>query len=73
MKEQRDRLFMDGIVTAAFRGGLFSVETESGNVLMAKPSGKIQKNLIKIIIGDKVTVEISPYDPEKGRIVQRTK
>lgn len=73
MKNSRDRLVLNGVVTKAERGARFEVQCENGVIVNATPSGKIQKNLIKIIIGDKVTVEVSPYEPTKGRIITRTK
>lgn len=68
-----DMILTDGVVVEAFRGGLFKVEIEEGAFVTAKPSGKMQKNLIKILVGDKVSLEISPYDMTKGRIVRRGK
>lgn len=72
MINDRDRILMEGTVIETHRGGLFKLIV-AGNVLMAKPSGKIQQNMIKIIVGDKVKVEISPYDTSKGRITMRLK
>jgi len=72
-KTDRDRMIINGVVSQAHKGGLFSVEIEGNIVVMAKPCGKIQKNLIKIIVGDKVVVELSPYDITKGRIITRLK
>lgn len=73
MKNSRDRIIFSGVVTKAERGAKFEVKLDNGAIVDATPSGKIQKNMIKIIIGDKVTVEVSPYEPTKGRIITRTK
>jgi len=73
MSDNRDRILMEAVVIAANRGGLFVAELPNKTTILAKPSGKIQKNMIKIIVGDKVTIEVSPYDMSKGRIIQRTK
>ena len=68
----RDRMVLEGRVIAANRGSLFTVELDNNIKVSAKPSGKIQKNLIKILVGDTVTVEVSPFDTTKGRILYRT-
>jgi translation initiation factor IF-1 len=52
---------------------MFRVELENGHKILAHTSGKMRKNRIRILIGDKVTVEMTPYDLEKGRIVFREK
>lgn len=49
----------------------YKVELEDGRVILAYLSGKMRINYIKVIVGDEVLVEISPYDPNKGRIVKR--
>ena len=66
-----DVLTMDGEVLDAYPNAVFKVKLENGHEIKAHISGKIRKNFIKINIGDKVTVEISPYDLEKGRIIKR--
>ena len=73
MANNKDRILMEAIIIAANRGGLFVAELPNKTTILAKPSGKIQKNMIKIIVGDRVMIEVSPYDMTKGRIVQRTK
>jgi translation initiation factor IF-1 len=52
---------------------MFKVELENGHVILAHISGKMRMNYIKILPGDKVTVQISPYDLSRGRIVYRKK
>lgn len=53
--------------------GMFNIKLENGVTVMAHLSGKIRQNRIKILMGDKVTVELSPYDLTKGRITYRFK
>ncbi len=67
---KKDVLKFKGKVIEASRG-FFKVELENGKVILAYPSGSMKKHYIKIGIGDKVEVEISPYDLTKGRIVWR--
>jgi translation initiation factor IF-1 len=64
---------MDGKVTAALANAQFSVELDNGHNVLAHAAGRLRKNFIKIIPGDRVTVEISPYDMSKGRITYRLK
>jgi len=64
---------MEGEVIEASRGGMFSVLLDNGFQVIAHISGKIRKNYIKILVGDRVVVELSPYSLEKGRIVYRLK
>jgi translation initiation factor IF-1 len=52
---------------------MFRVELENGHVVIAHISGKMRKNYIRILTGDKVTVEMTPYDLSKGRIVFRSR
>jgi translation initiation factor IF-1 len=60
-----------GTVTEAVHGDFFRVALDSGHRVLAKPAGKLQVHHIRLAIGDRVKVEISPYDPERGRIIQR--
>lgn len=62
-----------GIVIDCLPGAMFKVELETGIVVLGVLSGKIRKNKIKIIQGDKVDLEMTPYDLSKGRIVFRYK
>ncbi len=66
-------LLFDGLVKEAKPNGMFIVELENGHVVLAHISGKIRKNFIRILPGDKVTVELTPYDLNRGRIVYRIK
>ena len=62
-----------GIVTETLPNTMFRVELENGRTITAHISGKMRKNYIRILTGDKVNVEISPYDLTKGRITFRSK
>ncbi len=62
-----------GTVTEALPSAVFRVELEGGHRVLAHVSGKMRMNFIRILPGDKVTVEISPYDLTKGRIIYRFK
>ena len=63
----------EGIVKEALSNAMFKVELTNGHLILATVSGKIRTNFIKIITGDKVLVELSPYDLSRGRISQRLK
>jgi translation initiation factor IF-1 len=63
----------DGVVTEALSNAMFRVELENGHVITAHISGKMRMNYIKLLPGDKVKVELSPYDLTKGRISYRYK
>lgn len=64
---------IEGIVLEKLPNAMFKVEIEGGHVVLAHISGKLRMNFIKILPGDKVTLEMSPYDLSKGRIVWRDK
>jgi translation initiation factor IF-1 len=68
---KEDLITMEGVVQDCLPDTKFKVELENNVVILCTISGKIRKNYIKILRGDKVTVEISPYDLEKGRITFR--
>jgi len=63
----------DGTVETAFPNAMFKVRLENGHLVLGHISGKMRKFYIKILPGDKVTLEMSPYDLTKGRIVYRYK
>ena len=63
----------DGTIIEALSNAMFHVELENGHVITAHISGKMRMNFIKILTGDKVKVEMSPYDLTKGRISYRYK
>ena len=64
-------LEVDGVVTEALANTRFRVQLESGHIVMAHVAGRMRKNFIRIVPGDKVRVELSPYDLGKGRITYR--
>lgn len=64
---------VDGVITDTLPNAMFKVGLENGHNVLAHISGKMRMNFIKILVGDKVTVELSPYDLTKGRITYRYK
>ncbi|MBE7041881.1 MAG: translation initiation factor IF-1 [Ruminococcaceae bacterium] len=68
-----DVLELEGTVVEALPNAVFQVELENGHKILAHISGKLRMNFIRILPGDKVTVEMSPYDLTKGRITWRAK
>ncbi len=72
-KNKEGTLSFDGKVKEAKPNGMFIVELENGHSVLAHISGKIRKNFIKILPGDTVTVELTPYDLNRGRIIYRSK
>ena len=69
----KDTIEMQGVVTEVLPNPVFRVKLENDHVITAHISGKMRKNYIRILNGDKVTVEMSPYDLSKGRITFRSK
>ena len=68
-----DVIEIEGVVVEKLPNAMFKVELENGHVVLAHISRKLRMNFIKILPGDKVTLEMSPYDLSKGRIVWRDK
>ena len=68
-----DVIELEGVVTDALPNAMFQVELANGHKILAHISGKLRMHYIKILPGDKVTVEMSPYDLTKGRITWRSK
>ena len=66
-------LKQDGIIEEALSNAMFRVRLENGHVIIATISGKMRMNYIRILPGDKVSVEMSPYDLSRGRIIYRYK
>ncbi len=64
---------VEGVVIETLPNAMFRVELENGHRVLAHISGKMRMHFIKILPGDKVTVELSPYDLTRGRIIYRTK
>ena len=69
----KDTIEMQGVVTEVLPNTVFRVKLENDHVITAHISGKMRENYIRILNGDKVTVEMSPYDLSKGRITFRSK
>ena len=68
-----DVIEVEGLVTDLYPNAMFEVELENGHKILANISGKLRMNFIRILPGDKVTVEMSPYDLTRGRIKWRAK
>lgn len=70
---KEDHIEMEGTVTDTLPNTMFRVELENGHIITAHISGRMRKNYIRILTGDKVRVELTPYDLTKGRIIFRDK
>lgn len=70
---ESDLIEMEGRVVESLPNAMFRVELDNQQVILTHISGKIRKNYIRILVGDRVQVEISPYDLSKGRITFRVK
>ena len=70
---KEDVIELEGVVCEALPNAMFQVELANGHKILAHISGKLRMNYIRILPGDKVTVEMSPYDLSKGRITWRSK
>ena len=73
MSKQEEKIKMDGTVLEALPGTQFRVELENGHEIIAHTAGRMRKNRIRVLAGDKVQVEMTPYDLTKGRITYRFK
>jgi translation initiation factor IF-1 len=70
---KEEAIEVEGRVVESLPNGMFRVELENGNIILGYLSGKIRKFRIRVLNGDKVLVELSPYDLKKGRITYRYK
>lgn len=70
---KQDTLTFDGVVKDLLPNAMFRVELSNGHMITAHTAGKLRKNRIRVLQGDKVTVEMTPYDLTKGRITFRGK
>lgn len=70
-QEKQDLIEMEGVVIESLPNAMFRVKLDNEFLVLAHISGKIRKNYIKILLGDRVTVELTPYDLTKGRITFR--
>ena len=71
MPKVKDVIQLNGVVIEALPGTQFKIELENGHSILAHIAGKMRKNYIKLVPGDEVVVELTPYDLSKGRIVYR--
>ena len=70
---REDQIEIDGTIKEVLQGGMFRVMLENGHEVLAYTSGKMRKHFIRIVLGDKVRVALSPYDLTKGRVIFRSK
>jgi translation initiation factor IF-1 len=70
---KKDVIEVEGKVIEALPNAMFNVKLENGHIILAHISGKLRMNYIRILPGDKVTIELSPYDLTRGRIIWRGK
>ena len=70
---KQDSIKVDGVIEETLPNAMFRVKLDNGHEILAHISGKMRMHFIKILCGDKVTVELSPYDLSKGRIIYRFK
>ena len=68
-----DLIEVEGVIKEVYPGGTFLVETEAGTNVQAHLAGKLRRYRIRVVLGDRVTVAVSPYDLSKGRITFRQK
>lgn len=73
MSEKEDLMSFEGVVAELLPDAKFRVKLDNGHIILAHSSGKMRKNKIRILEGDRVTVEMTPYDLTKGRITFRHK
>jgi translation initiation factor IF-1 len=66
-----DAIEFEGTIIEVLSGGTFKVDVGEGHMVIAKLSGRMRRHRIRVVLGDKVTVEVSPYDPTRGRITYR--
>ena len=70
---REDHIEMEGVIVDTLPNTMIRVQLQNGHVVTAHISGKMRKNYIRILTGDKVKVELTPYDLSKGRIVYRSR
>lgn len=70
---REDQIEIEGVITEVLPNGMFRVDIGEGREVLAYVSGKMRKFFIRIVLGDKVTVALSPYDLTKGRIIYRAR
>ncbi len=70
-KQKEEAIELDGTISAVLAGTMFRVKLKNGHEVLAHISGKMRKRFIRLVIGDNVKIEMSPYDMDKARIVYR--
>ena len=70
---KEDQIEMEGTIVETLPNTMFRVELDNGHIIIAHISGKMRKHYIRILTGDRVTVEMTPYDLSKGRITYRNR
>ncbi|CEI58743.1 translation initiation factor IF-1 [Candidatus Portiera aleyrodidarum] len=70
---KEENIEMEGLIIETLPNTMFRVKLETGHIILAHISGKIRKNYIRILTGDKVKIELTPYDLTKGRIIYRSR
>jgi translation initiation factor IF-1 len=73
MADSKEKLVVEGTVTESLPNTTFRIELDNGHEVLAYLSGKMRKYYIRVLLGDRVRVELSPYDLERGRIIYRFK
>jgi translation initiation factor IF-1 len=73
MAKSEEKIFTEGTVIEALPGTQFIVELDNGHKILAYLAGKMRKYYIRVLLGDRVSIEMSPYDLERGRITYRHK
>ncbi len=68
-----DTMCVQGVVVETFRGGKFKVKLQNDTCIIATISGRMQKNMVKVLVADTVIVELGMYDTTKGRIINRVR
>ncbi|HKU59542.1 MAG TPA: translation initiation factor IF-1 [Gaiellaceae bacterium] len=71
MADKEEKLLLEGEVVEAFRSGMYRVALENGHEALAYTAGKMRRHRIRILLGDRIKLELSPYDLTRGRIVYR--
>ena len=71
MAKKEESISVDGVVTKVLPATMYKVKLENDHEILAHISGKMRKNFIRITVGDRVTIDMSPYDLSKGRITYR--
>ncbi|MCD6417393.1 translation initiation factor IF-1 [bacterium] len=73
MAKKKDTIQVEGVVEEALPNTTFKVKLDNGHIILAYISGRMRRNYIRILPGDRVTVELTPYDLTRGRIIYRYK